>query len=479
MSFTKEKELAFLQSIIQNLDPATLTGLDTSILENMAKPATIHNKKFKKISITHEKNEETTVIELVPIKYYICEIPNSEIRAILYKLSCEKMSYKDHTDVITTSEETEIFYYISDGYTNTLRANMLYPFWCLNDTKSQGVDCPFTDKVISDWGFFKLAIFKNLDLKIIDKIVFDKTVEDVRKIIKNMDISFLIYRIDIVNYIFKDIYKTGITTFNKLLKFDSTKTQLVDRIVEKIIKDELQNLCLNGNYSEEIKVIDSNYPSMDLMTTGIRSVLRRVQNMLDLLISFINENIINFDERNIDKYRPNYKIPREKYNMEIPGNLDSKHPKRAVENIEYTEYNIVEIFRKNLLNELKKLVSGIIDSGIVVCEEIALEPLMIEGKNFNKELKICTGSDGKYKEYFEHKMKIYENISKNIHDIFLQETCLKDLKILKPLITNFEVFKLSDTTYSESIFVPQRSKCKQKYLKYKTKYLKLKKKLII
>jgi hypothetical protein len=52
-----------------------------------------------------------------------------------------------------------------------------------------------------------------------------------------------------------------------------------------------------------------------------------------------------------------------------------------------------------------------------------------------------------------------------------------NLQILKPLITNFEVFKLSDTTYSESIYVPQHSKCKQKYLKYKTKYLELKKKI--
>jgi hypothetical protein len=479
MNSAKDEDFAFFQSIISSLDPDSLKGVDTSILKNMLKPATIYNEKFQKISISHDTTEDSTVIELVPIKYYICETPNSEIRAVLYKLYYEKMNYKDYRDITKTSEETEIFYYISDGNTNSLRANMLYPFWCLNDRQSEGEDCPYTYRSISDWGLFKLAIFKNLDLKIIDKIVFDKTVEDVRKIIKNMDIRNFYYRFSILESVFKDIYKTGITTFNKLLNVDPTKTRIVDLILDEIVKNELENLCYNGNYSQSVSVIDSNNPSMGMMTTGIRSVLRRVQNILDLLISFINENIINFDERNIDKYRPNYNMPREKYNMEIPGDFDSEHPKRPIFNIENSEYNIVEIFRKNLLNELKKIVSGIIDSGVVVCQEIALEPLMIDGSTFNKELKICTGSEGKYEEYFENKMKIYENISKNIHDIFLQKICLMNLQILKPLITNFEVFKLSDTTYSESIYVPQHSKCKQKYLKYKTKYLELKKKLII
>ena len=484
-------EALFYKSIFDSLSLEQRKGLNISSAEDMTNPVTINNQKFTKISIKHQIPEYDILIELVPIKYYICETPKSEIRAVLYSLACHKTNNKKFE---TTTEETEIFYYISDGYTNSLRANMLYPFWCLNDINSGGEDCPFNTTFLSDWGLFKLAIFKNLDLKIIDKIVFDKTVEDVREIIKNMDMYILKNEYTDLEYFYpkattlnqlleidsnKKITVDIVNTLNKFLENHSKKKKAVDTIVDKIVKDELYKLSHAGNYNQEINTIDSNNPSMDYMSTGIRSVLRRVQNILDLLIAIINENITNFDERNIDKYRPNYDNPTEKYNMEIDGTLDNIKEKRPIDNIYYTEYNIIEIFRKNLLNELKKLVSGIKDLGIIECEEIRLNPIMINGKDFNKALKVCTGSEGKYKEYFENKMKIYESISKNIQNVFLEKICLHNSHILKSIIINFEVLKLRETSYSHGVFRPELSRCKQKYLKYKTKYLELKKKLII
>ena len=271
------------------------------------------------MTILHETLEYTTFIELVPTKYYICNTPiKSEVRAVLYTLSCVKTN---NIDLTTTTEETEIFYYISDGYTNGLRANILYPFWCLNDKTGLGKDCPFTTGIISDWGLFKLAIFKNLDLKIIDKVVFDKTVEHFKEIIKNMDMGMLVEEYPAL----RQFYKPPINTLNGLLKIYPDKKRIVNIIVDKLVKNELQSLSDSGNYRGQIHTIDSSNPSMDFMTVGIRSVLRRVQNMLDFLIAFINENITNFDERNIDKYRPNYKNQTEKYNMEIAGNPDDDY----------------------------------------------------------------------------------------------------------------------------------------------------------
>ena len=67
-------------------------------------------------------NIDNGVFEITPIKYYFIDSPGR--RVVLYEI---KYIDKDNTD---NNLLTIIPYYISDGYTNHLRANMLYPFFC-------------------------------------------------------------------------------------------------------------------------------------------------------------------------------------------------------------------------------------------------------------------------------------------------------------------------------------------------------------
>ena len=90
------------------------------------------HKTFNKI-ILESADNKTILIE--PIQFYMLN-DHSVKYVIMYKLM-----YIDNQNPSSNIEST-IPYYISNGVTNKLRANMLYPFMCysnVNDIKT----CPF------------------------------------------------------------------------------------------------------------------------------------------------------------------------------------------------------------------------------------------------------------------------------------------------------------------------------------------------
>jgi hypothetical protein len=91
------------------------------------------------------------IIVLTPENYFI--VQDIKKLVVIYKL----IAIEDQQQI-----EAYIPYYISDGHTNKLRANMLYPFFCFNDLN--GI-CPNTKDGGHRGLLYKLSTTENLNLK--------------------------------------------------------------------------------------------------------------------------------------------------------------------------------------------------------------------------------------------------------------------------------------------------------------------------
>jgi hypothetical protein len=105
-------------------------------------------------------------ITMTPVKFY--EIADHHVKYIvMYHL---KFTAPGRTDV-----EATIPYYVSDGTTNKLRANMLYPFMCYS-SMSQASDCPYN--MTRNQSQFvnillKYSIIANIDIDALERSLFD------------------------------------------------------------------------------------------------------------------------------------------------------------------------------------------------------------------------------------------------------------------------------------------------------------------
>jgi hypothetical protein len=225
---------------------------------------------------------------------------------------------------------------------------------------------------------------------------------------------------------------------------------------------------------------------------GIRSVLSRITNYLDFIIACVNPNIINFDVKNINKYKPNRR-PGFENNMNVDGyddNIDDKLSGSTsisfltAENILDTSHNVINLFRTNLLTQLQTLIKDIIDLNLITYKFVNLTPERITCRELNKtHLKTCTGIDGKFSEMLEENIKSYITISVSLSEIIRKKLTINTTskaENLKQLFINNTVRKIPEgTKYIENIFSETHwnAECKLKYLKYKKKYLQLKNKL--
>ena len=94
---------------------------------------------------TFSIHNENVDITITPIEFFNVEFP---VRYVcMYRISMinNKDPLKNHESIIP--------YYISNGQTNRLRANMIYPFMCYSDWNNQGI-CPFFE-VSSEKAKFK------------------------------------------------------------------------------------------------------------------------------------------------------------------------------------------------------------------------------------------------------------------------------------------------------------------------------------
>ena len=104
-------------------------------------------------------------ITMTPVRFY--EITDHHVKYIvMYHL---KFTAPDISDM-----EATIPYYVSDGTTNKLRANMLYPFMCYS-SMSQATDCPYNMTRASNQFvniLLKYSIIANINIDALESMLF-------------------------------------------------------------------------------------------------------------------------------------------------------------------------------------------------------------------------------------------------------------------------------------------------------------------
>jgi hypothetical protein len=191
--------------------------------------------KFFSFKIENDKS----IINVEPYEFF--NVDFSVRYVVLYKLTLI-----DKRDKLR-NRESIIPYYISNGHTNKLRANMIYPFMCYSNWKNQGV-CPF---------------YANEQ----EKIMYRNR-------------NFLLKYQFGPNYKYLLLEKQVIDSFIDMKGPENEDTQR--KALSKLDRLSIDN-------------------SRDLP-----SVLPRLRNLSDLVMCIMNENIIHFheDKINIRCFRP-------------------------------------------------------------------------------------------------------------------------------------------------------------------------------
>jgi hypothetical protein len=373
---------------------------------------------FYLINIIHNSEK----ITITPIKFF--RISDSYNRIVVTYKIVYRLNFFVH--------ETHINYYLSDGNTNHLRANMLYPFMCFS---KNGSDSCIITRGIHDGLLFKISGVKNISLTKINDDILTKTK---RQICQKKKISF------------KD----------------------ADSMILKYLDDTRIEYWLDEKSTDETKF---NY-KMDAHV-GLLSIVSRIENLLDLIISLYTEPLI--DIKSIDHYKPipirsaldkgidfyDFKILFKDLDLEdkiCPENSDNSFVDR--------------ILRENLIKELNYIIELLINTKLFDVKSVKLEPEIITQAIFNdRNSKICKDNGINpsriinYKKYFIISEKLLEIMSKKINVItnnYNSEICKieynkdKSLKknIAKKLYLKktYDLNNLKSMLLGETLFMSQK-----------------------
>ena len=253
--------------------------------------------------------DENETIKITPDILYIIDDQTPEYMVVMYKLE-----HYNNTDLINPKMISTIPYYISDGRTNNLRANMLYPFGCFSIFGSK--NCPFDmSKPRSNGTLLKYSLLQNvnnetLELELIKYFfdrqysgtdLFDKSIFRVRS---NRDLNSVLPRLanlldfticiinDIFinfNYIEEDQYinQGKYSPFNKEqleMKLDYTDMAIFGLGSEFCKKDDSN---FNNNFRSVLLTIFHNYCNL-FITTNVIQI-----NKISLQPNFINTDNFN------------------------------------------------------------------------------------------------------------------------------------------------------------------------------------------
>lgn len=394
-------------------------------------------------TITFEHNNKQFKFE--PIQYLILTDDDNR-KVIKYKLS-----YLDTTTrPPTTLLEAIIPYYVSDGHTNHLRANMLYPFMCLsNGMKNQS--CPYhsINRLL-----FKYNIGTNFNTESIHKWIkseYEKVFPTSSELMIKMN--------DNIDNIRK--YKKKISAImsspensqkEKLTSIQESRIKAAESIIQHIKGNSFFGLILDSKNR----------------TVGITSVLPRLTNLLDYFIAILTPSIITLSD--FKCYRPIRDIAN-KYNMAFCDPTPNEGRS--------------DIYRKNLLLALHDQIIHYGRYSIINFQPLLLQPIPITIDMFNKRENICS-SNHTISQNSSVNVANYTNIS---HLFFLSmkqkitdELSKKEDPQKIHFLTNFNSMLPDNFKYhtdpvdmlTYNIKELWDTDCKKKYLKYKKKYMKLK-----
>ena len=350
-------------------------------------------KSFAKITLCTDNND---CIIIQPKKFYIIE--DSNVRyVIIYNLL-----YIDH-DKSVQPIESEIPYYISNGETNMLRANLLYPFLCYSTLRDRNI-CPFDYTRLNnpkDDGSIGILLKYHIG--------------------NNIDI-------------------------------DALETELLSRLVD--LPDESERDITRHDWIERnVSNSKSNNPS------GITSHLSRIDNLIDFIIFIMSETIINFNYVNENedilkhgKYTPLSKNYRE--TIDIKNYIDMS----ILAHFEI-EPSFIRQYRLVLLTILNKYSRLIIDNSLINLEFIQLSSESINEEKFNNIINYCDINKTRINttNYMIISNKIINLINNKIDETKMNEIDKQNIKsiIKNKKIEKFRIGKNGNAVCTKDLFFPK------------------------
>jgi hypothetical protein len=368
------------------------------------------------------------------MKFYSIEIKFNQELITLVPINCFKITDDSNKIIVIyelkyflNSEEkhvAHINYYLSDGNTNQLRANMLFPFLCYHQQNSESCIKIFGRYSYNFNLIVKVGGIQNIKMDNINEKILNKT-------------------------------KVQIHEENKKTLGES----------DKMMRDYLKIFFTNMFFKLTSSIDNSKFNFTVDASSGLISVLPRIENLLDLIIAIYSDQLINLQD--IDYYEPIPRINCEQFDVNY---YDFKHSVTSLSlkpNSTYSPDDIMveKILRQNLVNELHNMFVLLTKSKLFTARVVIFEPTDISKKSFNdryaeicKDKKINDSKKLNFAKYFiisHYLLKIVKSKINNIITSYNQEIC----KINKQSssidsIVNFKSYtdKINELTNLMSMF---------------------------
>lgn len=268
------------------------------------------------------------------------------------------------------------------------------------------------------------------------------------------------------------LFKINLVKNMNMKKFNK---HLLDKLYRKIVVD-------TQDEATAISIINNMLSLSNNKIIGVLSVLRRMENFLDYVISINSEMLRNSNYNEIN-FRPvNIHTNENKYNMYNPDVLNSssiKNPNFYPNGKKISKEDAM--FRELLISSLRHHLNKFEELDMINVTMKEINIIESTEQEFNEWIYLC-----KDKNINFSKVENYENYKKisYIFGIFFKNKLENKISSgdLNEENLHFAEFYLREN-FMEPTFITVNenitgwnAKCKKKYLKYKTKYLNLKKK---
>jgi hypothetical protein len=326
------------------------------------------------------------------MNFYSIEIINNQEKISLKPVNCLKVT-DDNNKIVVIYEleysennnikhKAYVNYYLSDGNTNKLRANMLFPFYCYHQRDSKS--CIHID-----------GTYRN-NYKLLVKVT------DVKNI--NMD-----------------KLNTSILTKTKIQIHEKNKISL--ETSENIILDYLDlytTEVYENNPTTNISEFNFTVNAID----GLVSVVQRIENLLDLVIGLYSDPLINIVS--FEHYEP---IPHIDYTSRGIDYYDFTQSCKTLgvksnDYVKFEENDIIvdKALRENLVKELNSMINMLTKTKIFNASVVNLEPTDVNKSTFNdtysnicKNNKINHSKKINYGKYFIISQLLLQMVIKKIN----------------------------------------------------------------
>ena len=212
--------------------------------------------------------------------------------------------------------------------------------------------------------------------------------------------------------------------------------------------------------------------------TDVLSFVSRIENILDFIICLTNNNIINFNNKDIKYYYPqsNDVNDSRELNMNIVSSIYENHNDEFKSELLYKLKNLICVFMDQSFFTFTFTVKdiSILKSDVILKEEYNLQMIHICEKN-----NINSIADNNVNNYIRISNELYINIYNTIKQLQKDEKIKFEEKIYINMFYNLCKHPNMLDSKSLSINISKwKTSCnkeeyKQKYLKYKAKYIKL------